>query len=365
TALSGIAGSFGAMIVYRLGVGVGEASAAPAANSLIGDLFRPTQRARAISIFMLGVPLGIGASSLISGFVTQATGNWRSALFVAAIPGLILGALALRLPEPARGASDPGLAIGTRSAFESIAMVLRIPTMRWIIVSGALLNILAYVLPGFLASYFIRYHGLNIDGANRFASVILGVGGAIGMLGGGWLGDRLALRSPRARLSLGAITSAMIAPALAMALQQSRGEYWPFASWMMVASIALFAYYSCVYATIADIVEPRMRGTAMSVYFFVFYIFTAIGLALFGKLSDLRAGVALSAGVAAADARALGLREALLSLPAVSLLLAIVLYFASRRVNEDHAKARGGIVSGQPAVDAAGGLRVAAGAAQP
>src|SRR5947207_3058611 len=52
TALSGVAGSFGALIVYRLGVGVGEASAAPAANSLIGDLFPVTRRSRAISNFM-------------------------------------------------------------------------------------------------------------------------------------------------------------------------------------------------------------------------------------------------------------------------------------------------------------------------
>ena len=76
TGLSGLASTFAAMIVCRLGVGVGEASAAPAANSLIGDLFPARQRARAISIFMLGLPVGTGASYLISGLVVQATGGW-------------------------------------------------------------------------------------------------------------------------------------------------------------------------------------------------------------------------------------------------------------------------------------------------
>jgi MFS family permease len=99
TALSGLAGNFATLIACRLGVGVGEASAAPAANSLIGDLFPPAQRARAISVFMLGIPFGLGASSLISGLVAQATGGWRGALFVAAVPGFILGVLALRLPR--------------------------------------------------------------------------------------------------------------------------------------------------------------------------------------------------------------------------------------------------------------------------
>ena len=105
TGLSGLASSFAMMIVCRLGVGVGEASAAPAANSLIGDLFPAKQRARAISIFMLGLPVGTGASYLISGLIVQATGGWRSALFVAAAPGFVLGALALLMAEPTRGSA--------------------------------------------------------------------------------------------------------------------------------------------------------------------------------------------------------------------------------------------------------------------
>src|SRR4029077_17509519 len=96
---SGLAVGFGSLFVLRLGVGVGEASCAPAANSLIGDLFPATQRARALSIFMLGLPLGLGASYLVSGLITQATGSWRTSLFVAAAPGLVLGLLAFYLPE--------------------------------------------------------------------------------------------------------------------------------------------------------------------------------------------------------------------------------------------------------------------------
>ena len=65
TGLSGLATSFAWLFVYRLGVGVGEASCAPAANSLLGDLFPPRQRARAMAIFMLGLPLGLGASLLV------------------------------------------------------------------------------------------------------------------------------------------------------------------------------------------------------------------------------------------------------------------------------------------------------------
>src|SRR3984957_6887347 len=59
TAASGIAQNFAQMVAFRLGVGIGEATCAPAGQSLIGDLFPPNQRARALGIFMLGLPIGL------------------------------------------------------------------------------------------------------------------------------------------------------------------------------------------------------------------------------------------------------------------------------------------------------------------
>ncbi len=340
TALSGVAGSFAALVVYRLGVGVGEASAAPAANSLIGDLFPPAWRARAISIFMLGIPFGLGASYLVSGLVVQATGGWRPALFVAAAPGLVLGLLALKLPEPPRGAADPDVAGKTRSAWESITCVLNTRTMWWIIASGALFNLIVYALGAFHTSYLIRYHGLNIDIANRFSGVIFGLGGGIGMLGGGWIGDRIAKRAPRGRL-LASFTALLCAsPIVWVALAQPRGSHWAFGACMFVAVAMMYVYYSTVYATIHDIVEPQMRGTAMSVYFFVFYMFTALGLVGFGAMSDARSAVALAAGASATDARALGLHDAFATVPVLCVLTALVLWMGSRSADADHARVR-------------------------
>jgi hypothetical protein len=100
----------------------------------------------------------------------------------------------------------------------------------------------------------------------------------------------------------------------------------------------MYMYYSCVYATIQDVVEPQMRGIAMSVYFFVFYIFTAIGLVFFGQLSDARSAAALAGGATAADARAFGLHDALYVVPVVSVLVSLVLFVGSRSANADQAR---------------------------
>src|SRR5258708_203855 len=85
TAASGFTWSYASMFVARLGVGVGEASCAPAANSLIGDLFPAARRSLAISIVLLGLPVGILLSGLVSGNIAFAYG-WRWAFFVAFLP---------------------------------------------------------------------------------------------------------------------------------------------------------------------------------------------------------------------------------------------------------------------------------------
>jgi MFS family permease len=335
TALSGLAWGFTSLFIFRLGVGAGEASCAPAANSLLGDLFPPHQRARAISLFMLGLPLGLGASFMVSGLVAKATGGWREALFVAAAPGVLFGLLALFLPEPERGATEPGAAAPDRPAGVTIAAILRIPTMRWIIASGALLNLNMYALGAFLTSLLIRYHGLDIDLANRYSSVIYGFGGGFGMLLGGWLGDRVSSGHPGGRLRVAAGALLAAAPLVVLALGQDRGSPAAFATFMLPGCLLHYFYYATVYATIQDVVVPAMRGTAMAVYFFVFYLFTAAGLYMFGWMSDWLAAGAGAAGASAVEARALGLHQAMYAIPVGALFVALVLWRGSRAVAQD------------------------------
>ena len=114
TAVSGLTRNFAQLFLVRLGVGVGEATCAPASASLIGDLYPPQQRARAMSVFMMGLPIGIALSYLVSSQVAAKYG-WRPAFFVAGIPGLLCALAALFLREPARGASETHAAVGART----------------------------------------------------------------------------------------------------------------------------------------------------------------------------------------------------------------------------------------------------------
>ena len=340
TALSGTAAGFASLFLYRLGVGVGEAGCAPAANSLIGDLFPAEQRGRALGIFMLGLPFGLAASFLASGLIAEWTGGWRSALFVAAVPGFVLGLLALKLPEPPRGGADPHLTAGSGSSMDAVRRVLAVPSMRWIIASGALLNLIMYALAAFVTSYLVRYHGLGLGPATRVSGVVYGVAGAIGILLGGWLSDRAARSRIQGRLQVAALVLGLSAPLAWLALTQGRGEAIAFALFLTPVCVCFYCYYPSVYATIQDVIEPRTRGMAMAVYFFVFYLFTAAGLLGFGRLSDGLARRALASGSAAAEASAVGLHGAMYSIPVLAVLLALVLWAGSRHVPKDHARLR-------------------------
>src|SRR5712664_3508488 len=115
TAASGFAWGYGSLFAARLGVGVGEAACAPAANSLIGDLYPAARRAHALSLFMLGLPIGNFMGSFIRGHVAAAYG-WRMAFYVACLPGLLLAVLAMRLFDPPRGASESAPLAGRTGA---------------------------------------------------------------------------------------------------------------------------------------------------------------------------------------------------------------------------------------------------------
>lgn len=347
TALSGFAQSFAQMVVLRLFVGVGEASCAPAANSLIGDLYPGKTRGRAMSIFMLGLPLGNAAALLISGIMTKNYG-WRSAFYVALIPGLLCAVGAFMLREPKRGATETHN-IGARKRDGSpYKLVLSIPTMRWIIVSGALHNFNMYAIGGFLTALVIRRHGMEPVGAGYLTMAVYGLAGVPGMILGGLLGDAIIHRQRNGRMLVAAVAISLAVPAMYFALAAEAGQYMLFGMLFGFGCMMMYVYYATVYSTIQDVIEPSLRATAMAIYFAAMYVFGgALGPTVIGKTSDyLAVNHAVTQGVELKEYelldakgklpyRAYGLNAALYLLPITSIFLAGSLFAGARTVNRD------------------------------
>jgi MFS family permease len=333
TATAAMAVSYTMLLFSRLGFAVGEAVVAPAATSWIGDLFPAWERSRPLALFMLGVPVGGALSYFFSGPVAQAYG-WRTAMVLAAVPAVVLIPILMRLAEPARGAAEVHREPLAKS---SMAMILKIPTMWWIIASGALLNFNMYAIGTFLPAFLSRIHGLTLARSGIATGIVFAIGGVAGGLLAGRLGDRVIHQRQNGRLLAAAAIAALGAPA----------GYLGIGAGGVIASIALItlaygtlnAYYGLVYSAIQDIVAPAMRGTAMAIYFMAMYLCGAsFGPLLTGKLSDLmahRAADAAGTTQLTEAFKAIGLQQAMFVIPVLSMLLAVVLYCGAQTIVAD------------------------------
>jgi MFS family permease len=119
TALSGLAGSYGQLALARIGVGIGEASASPAAYSLISDYFPARRRALAYALYSSGLFVGSGLCLPLGGWVAHTWSSlytrssapfglagWQAAFLAVGLPGVLLALWVLTLREPARGLAD-------------------------------------------------------------------------------------------------------------------------------------------------------------------------------------------------------------------------------------------------------------------
>ena len=340
TAATGAAWNYSSFLLIRLGVGVGEATCAPTATSLIGDLFPAHKRARAMGIFMLGLPFGLLAAFFITGPLVQAFGDWRVPFFFAAIPGVVLALLVFLIREPGRGAAE-ATPISAKAIAHPIRTLLAIPTLRWVILSGLTVNFAVYAGNGFLVALLQRYFGLPIGKASIVTGCIVGLTGLVGLTLGGWLADKLHASTERGRLLFGAVSLVIAAPLTYWALTIGSDGITLF-SWLFgLGWLSYYSYYTCVYPAVHDVVQPRLRATAFALYFAAMYLLGgALGPVVVGALSDHLAQAAMAAAGASdlAPFKAQGLHDSLFLIPWAFLLTALFVFLAARSFPADAAK---------------------------
>jgi len=327
--------SYSFLMFTRLGVGVGEATAAPTATSWIGDLFPAERRAKPLALFMVGVPVGGALSFFFTGPIAQKLG-WRASLVVAAAPALLLVPLLLMLREPVRGAAEKRVPAKTEN---SVWQVLRVPTFWWIVLSGALVNFNLYSIGLFFPAFFGRIHHMTVARAGVMTGIVYAVGGICGgSLAGIW-GDRIVQRSRSGRMKIAAIGALVAVPLSYFGIHQGYGSIALALPLLTAAYGLLNMYYGLVYASIQDIVAPALRGTSMAIYFLVMYLGGASwGTLIIGKLSDrfaLRAAHLAGLDKINETFKAIGLQQALLAVPVLAALLALVLWIGSKSIGRD------------------------------
>lgn len=288
TCACGLVRSFPALFAARLGVGVGEATVAPATYSLLADYFPPERRGLPMAVFGAGVYVGIGLALLLGGALISLLSGagaivagplgtlrpWQLAFILAGAPGLILCCCVYLL-------WDPRSAQGVHK--EAAAAVPILPHWRahWRAIAGhhgaiTLMAVALYALLAWAPEYFRRIHGADPAAISLRIGIIVMACGTAGVIAAGLATDRLRARgSGHARLTVTAVAALASCPAIILfALAPGRDAA---LLWFGLAIFCLASLTTCGPAGVQELNPPQLRGTGAALFQFVV---TLIGLGI-------------------------------------------------------------------------------------
>ena len=282
TALCGMTASFGALFLCRLGVGVGEAGGVAPSYALISDIFPKHQRARALAIYSLGIPLGAGLGVLFGGAVAAAV-DWRTAFIAVGLAGVVfMPIFALTVREPERAA-----AAQTRVRFLDVAAMLVTKPGFWLLAFGAAFSsMIGYGLAFWLPSLLQRSFGLSLLSASHFYGALLLIGGIPGILLGGWAADRAGLSGKTGYARIPGIAFLVAVPLFAAGIM-SHSPALAFVFFLVPQALS-YMWLAPVLTAVQHLVPAPVRATASACFLLINNLIgLGLGALAIGKLSDL------------------------------------------------------------------------------
>lgn len=288
TALCGMAINVWTFAIARIGVAVGEAGASPPAHSIISDYFKKSELSRALAVYSLGATLGSAFGHLFGGTLGEAFG-WRSAFFIVAVPGIIIGMmLAMTVKEPKRGQTTENF----DEAAERVSFgetVKRLFANR-LYVGSVAAHVFAVMVAYGVVVWVARVYGRTFELGNHEVGVHLSIatllGGVPGMLLGGTVTDWFAKRDERWMGWLPAIFMVVAFPILVVA--PLADTQWLMLTLVIVGLFFFSLAWSPAFAIMQGNVSPADRSVAAGFSFF-FTNMLGLGLTPFiiGILSDV------------------------------------------------------------------------------
>jgi predicted MFS family arabinose efflux permease len=278
--------NFWQLFVARLGVGVGEAGGVAPAYSLISDYFPPQQRARALSIYSFGIPIG-SALGIVFGGIIASKIDWRYAFFAVGIAGVIVAPIfKLTVAEPERGQYDPSHIMTSAPSLRNIIRKLMHKPSFWIMsFAAACSSMMGYGLFFWLPSFFVRSYGISLIDASLFYGAILLVGGLAGIWLGGSLADRFGATRRGAYVIIPALAFVATVPFYVVAILSPSLTTTFFA--MLIPTALGLVWLGPVLSAIQHIAPPNMRATASAIFLFINNLIgIGIGTVAIGMLSD-------------------------------------------------------------------------------
>ncbi|MFN7926447.1 MAG: MFS transporter [Blastocatellia bacterium] len=343
TAGAGISKTFAQLLISRSAVGVGEANYATIAPGLLSDFFVKARRGFVMSIFFAAIPIGTAIGYGVGGFLGAPEQlGWRHTLYLVGLPGLLTAIAAWFMYEPERGVMDDeeGKVSGV-SFVEGYKILLQN--------KGYIFGSLGYAAVTFAVGALVFWapewlktdKGVSAQEANLILGLCVIVGGFVGTMLGGWVGDKLIKRGVRgAYFWVCAAGSALAAPfCLAMLMTNNKALY---ITCVFIGVTLVLSGNGPVNALIVNLVPAHVRTTALGFVVVIIHCFgDGISLSLVGMISTwiqnskaaLPGVVTMLGNLFHINPAAQSLSIALLVMP-LSLVVGGILYFVGARTPE-------------------------------
>jgi MFS family permease len=308
TALCGTVQNFWHLFVFRMGVGVGDATLTPASYSLISDSFEAKRLGFAMAIFATGFSLGSGIALLIGSQILHSLEgiegmslpllgpvySWQLVFLIVGLPGILIALWVVTIREPRRRGNlrMKQLANGT-AAYAGVPLketlaYLRKNARTFIFMNLAIscIAIHGYGSGAWIPTFLIRSHGYTAVEAGRSVGLIVAFSGTLGVLMGGLLGDWFVKRGwPNGRLIALGLVGLFTAPftflypivdSAAMAL------------WLLVPTYFFASFAAASWsASLAEMMPNQMRGVAVAIGYLMLNLLGAgLGPTLIAAVTD-------------------------------------------------------------------------------
>ena len=280
TAASGLARSFGQMLLLRMGVGMGEATMNPCSYSIISDTFPEERRATALSVYSMGISLGSGMAFLGGGLVIRfASGRdrwlvpllgavrpWQLVLLEIGVAGLLFTLLLFAIREPVR----QGIAAGAGVALRDVAAWLsrNRQTVLYHHLGFALVTMAGTAGAAWIPEMFRRNFQWSIPRIGVYFGCNVALFGCLGLIAAGRLADRMRRRGVLdANLRVAAWTTVLALAANALLFLAPNG-FWA-AVWMPAGAALMTAPYGVAAAALQQFLPGSLRSQITALYLLV------------------------------------------------------------------------------------------------
>ena len=273
TALTGLANNFIQIGLARMGVGIGEAGGSPPSHSIISDLFPKEERASALGVYSMGIPIGIMAAYFVTASLMGSGDDvdWRRIFIILGLTGIGLAVIVkLVLKEPVRGAMElnQDTEIQKPPFKESLKELIKIPAW-WAMCFGiAFGSFVSYAKSAFQTKYLV-----TLDPSFDFQTlvIILGVMNGTTYAAGAFFGARLAdkwgKRDVRAYGWLPAISIGLALPVALITWWVPSIEVHLFFATLFLLLIGI--YLGPSFAIAQTLAPIHMRAMSTALFFFI------------------------------------------------------------------------------------------------